>query len=157
MAKHVTVQLLDDLDGSVIDDESGEKIEFTVKCIEYVIDLKAKKVNKFRKKFDHHVQHATRVGRRKRKPAPAIESAPTTLVRWPDVTQRRHGRSGKGRPIRDMRSSTSGEFRQPSKRRTLPPTELCRVAVEWERAPATVEERVSACRSRRWSALQCHV
>lgn len=71
MAKRVTTQLVDDIDGSVIDDESGETIEFAVNGVEYVIDLKAKNANEFHRKLDHYIEHATRVGGRKRKPSPA--------------------------------------------------------------------------------------
>ncbi|WP_032392022.1 histone-like nucleoid-structuring protein Lsr2 [Rhodococcoides fascians] len=75
MAKRVTTQLVDDIDGSVIDDESGETIEFAVNGVEYSIDLKAKNANEFHKKLDHYIEHATRVGGRKRKPSPATATA----------------------------------------------------------------------------------
>ncbi|OZD64694.1 hypothetical protein CH272_23920 [Rhodococcus sp. 05-340-1] len=74
MAKRVTTQLVDDIDGSVIDDESGETIEFAVRGVEYLIDLKAKNATEFHKKLDHYIQHATRVGGRKRKPSPSSGS-----------------------------------------------------------------------------------
>ncbi len=77
MAKRVTTQLVDDIDGSVIDDESGETIEFAINGVEYSIDLKAKNANEFHKKLDYYVEHATRVGGRKRKPSPAAASAAT--------------------------------------------------------------------------------
>ncbi|WP_322544559.1 Lsr2 family protein [Rhodococcoides fascians] len=75
MAKRVTTQLVDDIDGSIIDDESGETIEFAVNGVEYSIDLKAKNATEFRKKLDHYIEHATRVGGRKRKPSLAAASA----------------------------------------------------------------------------------
>lgn len=71
VAKQVTVQLVDDLDGSVIDDESGEAIEFAVNGVEYSIDLKAKNASEFHKKLGYYIEHATRVGGRKRKPSPS--------------------------------------------------------------------------------------
>ena len=71
MAKRVTTQLVDDIDGSVIDDESGETIGFAVGGVEYVIDLKAKNANEFHRKLGYYIDHATRVGGRKRKPSPA--------------------------------------------------------------------------------------
>ena len=70
----MTTQLVDDIDGSVIDDDSGETIEFAVNGVEYSIDLKAKNANEFHKKLDYYVEHATRVGGRKRKPSPATAS-----------------------------------------------------------------------------------
>ncbi|MDJ0005535.1 Lsr2 family protein [Rhodococcus fascians] len=79
MAKQVTTQLVDDIDGSVIDDESGETIEFAVSGVEYVIDLKTKNATEFHRKLDYYIEHATRVGGRKRRPSPAVAaSTPTT-------------------------------------------------------------------------------
>lgn len=71
MAKRVTTQLVDDIDGAVISDESGETIEFAVSGVEYSIDLKAKNANEFHKKLEYYIEHATRVGGRKRKPSTA--------------------------------------------------------------------------------------
>ncbi|OZF26255.1 Lsr2 family protein [Rhodococcus sp. 14-2483-1-2] len=79
MAKQVTTQLVDDIDGTVIDDESSGTIEFAVSGVEYVIDLKTKNATEFHRKLDYYIQHATRVGGRKRKPSPAVAaSTPTT-------------------------------------------------------------------------------
>ncbi|MDV6264659.1 histone-like nucleoid-structuring protein Lsr2 [Rhodococcoides yunnanense] len=75
MAKRVTTQLVDDIDGSVIDDESGETIEFAIDGVEYSIDLKAKNANEFHKKLDYSVGHATRVGGRTRTATPAAAAA----------------------------------------------------------------------------------
>lgn len=75
MAKRVTTQLVDDIDGSVIDDDSGETIEFAVNGVEYVIDLKAKNATEFHRKLDYYIEHSTRVGGRKRKPSPAGATA----------------------------------------------------------------------------------
>ena len=44
--------MVDDIDGSVIDDESGETIEFTINGVEYVIDLKSKNATEFHRKLD---------------------------------------------------------------------------------------------------------
>ena len=77
MAKRVTTQLVDDIDGSVIDDESGETIEFAVGGVEYVIDLKAKNATEFHRKLDYYIEHSTRVGGRKRKPSPAGATTPS--------------------------------------------------------------------------------
>lgn len=80
MARQTYVQLVDDIDGSVIDDESGEAIEFSVSGVEYVIDLKAKNAIEFHRKLDYYIEHATRVGGRKRKAAIAAPkpAAPTS-------------------------------------------------------------------------------
>ncbi|WP_037163372.1 histone-like nucleoid-structuring protein Lsr2 [Rhodococcoides fascians] len=77
MARQTYVQLVDDIDGSVIDDESGEAIEFSVSGVDYVIDLKAKNATEFHRKLDYYIEHATRVGGRKRKAAIA---APKTAA-----------------------------------------------------------------------------
>lgn len=90
VAKQVTVQLIDDLDGSVIDDESGETIEFSINGVEYSIDLKVKNANEFHKKLDYYIEHATRVGGRKRKPSPAgatTTTAGTPATRDPEQTR----------------------------------------------------------------------
>ncbi|QII03816.1 Lsr2 family protein (plasmid) [Rhodococcoides fascians A21d2] len=92
MAKQVTTQLVDDIDGSVIDDESGETIEFAVSGVEYVIDLKTKNANEFHRKLDYYIEHATRVGGRKRKPSPAVAastSATSTAATRRDPAQTR--------------------------------------------------------------------
>ncbi|MDR6912947.1 hypothetical protein J2W54_004960 [Rhodococcus fascians] len=54
--------MIDDIDGSVIDDESGETIDFAVSGVEYVIDLKTKNTTEFHRKLDYYIEHATRVG-----------------------------------------------------------------------------------------------
>ena len=76
MAKKVSVELVDDLDGSVIADGSGETIEFSVAGVNYAIDLKAKNANEFHRKLDYYIDRATRVGGRRHRPKPA-GSAPT--------------------------------------------------------------------------------
>ncbi|WP_037140557.1 histone-like nucleoid-structuring protein Lsr2 [Rhodococcoides fascians] len=81
MARQTYVQLVDDIDGSVIDDEAGEAIEFSVSGVDYVIDLKAKNATEFHRKLDYYIEHATRVGGRKRKPA---IGAPTTPASSPE-------------------------------------------------------------------------
>ncbi|MDJ0362460.1 Lsr2 family protein [Rhodococcus sp. H29-C3] len=89
MAKRVTTQLVDDIDGSVIDDESGETIEFAVNGVEYVIDLKAKNATEFHRKLDYYIEHSTRVGGRKRKPSPAGATAKTGTPATRDPAQTR--------------------------------------------------------------------
>lgn len=78
MAKQVIYELVDDIDGTAIDEGEGESIEFSLDGVDYVIDLKSKNVNDFRKKIEYYVDHATRVGGRKRKSAPAggVAAAP---------------------------------------------------------------------------------
>ncbi|OZF26037.1 Lsr2 family protein [Rhodococcus sp. 14-2483-1-2] len=88
MAKRVTTQLVDDIDGSVIDDGSGETIEFAVNGVEYSIDLKARNATEFHKKLDHYIENATRVGGRERKPSPvAASTVGVPAKRDPDQTR----------------------------------------------------------------------
>lgn len=56
---------------------------FSVNGVDYSIDLKDKNTTEFHRKLDYYIQHAERVGGRKRKPAApkpsaVSESAPTT-------------------------------------------------------------------------------
>lgn len=83
MAKQVSVQLIDDIDGSVIDENSGETIEFSVSGVEYVIDLKTKNANEFHRKLNYYIDHGTRVGGRKRKPSPTAATVPTASTGSP--------------------------------------------------------------------------
>lgn len=85
MAKQVIYELVDDVDGTSIDEGQGESIEFSLDGVDYVIDLKIKNANEFRKKIEYYVGFATRVGGRKRKAtpvgavqAPASQPASTT-------------------------------------------------------------------------------
>lgn len=84
MARQVTTQLVDDIDGSVIDEKSGETIEFAVSGVEYVIDLKDKNATEFHRKLDYYIKHATRVGGRKRT---AAASSTSTAKRDPAQTR----------------------------------------------------------------------
>ncbi|MFC8181672.1 Lsr2 family protein [Rhodococcus sp. NPDC057297] len=75
MAKRVFTELVDDIDGSIINDESGETIEFAVSGVEYSIDLKSKNATEFHRKLDYYIEHATRVGGRKRRASSAAKSS----------------------------------------------------------------------------------
>lgn len=80
MAKQVIYELVDDVDGTPIKEGEGESIEFSLDGVDYVIDLKNKNANDFRKKLEYYVEYATRVGGRKRK-ASATTAAPTAAPR----------------------------------------------------------------------------
>lgn len=123
---------MDDIDGSVIDDESGETIESAVNGVEYVIDLKAKNANEFHKKIHYYIEHAVRVGGRKRKPSPPVRRRPRRPGHRSRVTRRRHAQSGSGPPTRGTRSMTAGASRPPSKRRTTRLTDLHSTVVDEE-------------------------
>jgi len=66
VAKNLIVELTDDIDGSVIADGTGESIEFSADGVDYAIDLKDKNAREFRKALGYYVEHAAKVGGRKR-------------------------------------------------------------------------------------------
>ncbi|OZF57682.1 hypothetical protein CH293_02925 [Rhodococcus sp. 14-2470-1b] len=78
MAKKVSVELVDDLDGSVIDGGGGETIEFSVAGVDYVIDLRAKNAAEFHRKLDYYIDHAARTGGRRHRPKPAGNASTPT-------------------------------------------------------------------------------
>lgn len=59
MAQQVTVQLVDDMDGS----EASETVTFAVDGISYEIDLSEKNAGKFRKALDPFMEKARRTGK----------------------------------------------------------------------------------------------
>ncbi|WP_032385485.1 histone-like nucleoid-structuring protein Lsr2 [Rhodococcoides fascians] len=85
MARIVSVELVDDIDGTVIEEGAGETVEFAVGGVEYVIDLKTKNANEFHRKLDYYIRYATRTGGRKRKPSSsgAAASSPTAASASP--------------------------------------------------------------------------
>jgi hypothetical protein len=66
MARRTVVETFDDIDGTPFNVE-GETIGFALDGVEYTIDLNEKNARDFRKKIDYYVEHATRVGGRKRR------------------------------------------------------------------------------------------
>lgn len=74
----MSVELVDDLDGSVIDDGGGETIEFSVLGVDYVIDLKAKNAAEFHRKLGYYIDHAARTGGRRHRPKPAGSASTPT-------------------------------------------------------------------------------
>ncbi|MDV6261944.1 histone-like nucleoid-structuring protein Lsr2 [Rhodococcoides yunnanense] len=76
MAKKIFTQSVDDIDGSVIEDESGETIEFSVNGVDYLVDLKAKNASEFHRRIGYYIEHATRVGGRKRRNSPTPSTTP---------------------------------------------------------------------------------
>lgn len=76
MARRVVVELVDDIDGTVFG-EGGESIAFSVNGVDYEIDLKGKHASKFPKQIGFFIEHATRVGGRKRRSdRPVVADAP---------------------------------------------------------------------------------
>lgn len=68
MAERIVRQLVDDLDGSEIPDGQGERIEFSIRGVNYQIDLSTSNVAKFDKATKPFIEAAAKVraGQRKR-------------------------------------------------------------------------------------------
>lgn len=79
MARKTIVETFDDIDGTALEVD-GETISFALDGIEYTIDLNKKNARDFRKKINHYVEHATRVGGRKRRGAvrQAVSGSPSS-------------------------------------------------------------------------------
>ena len=65
MARRTTVQMIDDVDGSLIKDGQGETVEFAVGGVNYTIDLNHKHANELFDQFAFWVEHAEKIGGRK--------------------------------------------------------------------------------------------
>lgn len=61
MAERIVRQLIDDLDGSEISDGAGERIEFSVRGVEYQIDLSNANIAKLDKALKPYVEAAAKV------------------------------------------------------------------------------------------------
>lgn len=77
MAERIVRQLIDDIDGSDITDGNGERVEFSLRGVDYHIDLSAANIAKLDKALKPYVAAATRVrgGRGRRPKNVASESA----------------------------------------------------------------------------------
>ena len=68
MARKTLVQMIDDVDGSVIKEGQGETIEFAIDGNQYRIDLNLKHANELHEQLAFWIEHAEKVsGRRTRK------------------------------------------------------------------------------------------
>lgn len=61
MAERIIHQLIDDLDGSEIPIDKGERIEFSIRGISYQIDLSPTNANKLDKALKPFIEAGTRV------------------------------------------------------------------------------------------------
>ncbi|MFE5703841.1 Lsr2 family protein [Rhodococcus koreensis] len=75
MARKIVVERIDDIDGTPIQNGKGETIVFSVDGVDYEIDLKGKNAKEFHSTLTYYIEHATRVGGRKRRSNPAVESS----------------------------------------------------------------------------------
>jgi hypothetical protein len=61
MAERIVRQLIDDLDGSEISDDGGERIEFSVRGVDYQIDLSNANIAKLDKALKPYIDAAAKV------------------------------------------------------------------------------------------------
>ncbi|WP_072802150.1 histone-like nucleoid-structuring protein Lsr2 [Rhodococcoides yunnanense] len=71
MARKTLVQMIDDVDGSVIKDGQGETIEFGIGGNQYRIDLNLKHANELHEQLAFWIEHAEKVSGRRVKKAGA--------------------------------------------------------------------------------------
>lgn len=64
MAERVLRQLIDDIDGSDIPDGAGERVQFSLRGVDYQIDLSKANVAKLDKALKPFLDAATKVGSR---------------------------------------------------------------------------------------------
>jgi hypothetical protein len=88
MAERVIRQLIDDFDGSDIPDGKGERVKFSLRGVDYQIDLSAANVTKLNKVLKPYIDAAMQV-RGNRAPRPK-----------PSAARRRTGRSDQLAAIR---------------------------------------------------------
>ncbi|QHE73391.1 histone-like nucleoid-structuring protein Lsr2 [Rhodococcus sp. WAY2] len=72
MARKIVVERLDDIDGTPIKNGKGETIAFSVNGVDYETDLKTKNAKEFHSTLNYYIEHATRVGGRKRRSTAAV-------------------------------------------------------------------------------------
>ncbi|SFQ59584.1 Lsr2 protein [Amycolatopsis arida] len=77
MAQQVLVSLVDDLDGS----EADETVEFMLDGVSYEIDLSAENAEELRDSLAQYVEHARRVGGRKRSGRRSVTAERSTADR----------------------------------------------------------------------------
>lgn len=61
MAEKIVRQLIDDIDGSEIPDGGGERVQFSLRGVDYRIDLTSANASKLEKSLKPYVEAATRV------------------------------------------------------------------------------------------------
>ena len=94
MAERIVVQLVDDINGTELTDDTGERINFSVRGVDYQIDLSAANVAKFEKALAPYLDAATRVGgRRSRTQKPAEPSSRAAKNGTPRGRAKKAGKS----------------------------------------------------------------
>jgi hypothetical protein len=77
MAKKTTTQLIDDLDGTVLDDD-GSTVSFSVDGVDYEIDLGADHADELREAFAPYIAAGRKAAGGRRGPAPRPPSKAAT-------------------------------------------------------------------------------
>ncbi len=107
MARKTLVQMIDDVDGSVIKEGQGETIEFAIDGNQYRIDLNLKHANELHEQLAFWIEHAEKVsGRRTRKSSTGSSRGKSDLqdIRaW--ARENGHEVSARGRISQDVQSA----------------------------------------------------
>jgi hypothetical protein len=87
MAQRVVVELVDDLDGSVLKEGAGETVTFSLDGRDYEIDLKTTNAKALRKALEPYVSVASRVGKKtgtrgKRTQIPQVGPEASVVKAW---------------------------------------------------------------------------
>jgi hypothetical protein len=80
VAERIVRQLIDDIDGSEIPEGGGARIEFSVRGVEYAIDLSAVNTAKFDKALKPYIAAAQQIRRASQPRKPKATSAPAAAL-----------------------------------------------------------------------------
>lgn len=108
MARKTLVQMIDDVDGSVIKDGQGETIEFGIDGNQYRIDLNLKHANELHEQLAFWIEHAEKVsGRRARKSSAAAPARGKTDLQDIRAWARENGHevSARGRISQEVQAA----------------------------------------------------
>jgi hypothetical protein len=109
MGQKVTITLVDDLDGTPIDDGKGETLKFGIDGADYEIDLSAKNAERLREALEPFVEaarstnkrtKATAAGSRSSSPSTSSKEELTAAREW--LRSEGHQVSNRGRISGDM-------------------------------------------------------
>ena len=107
MARKTLVQMIDDVDGSVIKEGQGETIEFAIDGNQYRIDLNLKHANELHEQLAFWIEHAEKGSGRRARKSPAGSSRGKTDLQDIRTWARENGYevSARGRISQDVQSA----------------------------------------------------
>lgn len=109
MARKTLVQMIDDVDGSVIKDGQGETIEFGIGGNLYRIDLNLKHSNELHEQLAFWIEHAEKVSGRRARKASASAAPARGKVDLQDIRawarDNGHDVSARGRISQEVQSA----------------------------------------------------